>query len=515
MRTLYYNGNIYTMKEQDEKVDAILVEDGYVKSVGDFETLKDEAEQTIDLNGRTMLPAFTDVHLHMVMLGKMLDTLSLEGMTEVEEVKSAIKNNTGVLAWDFIHGYNEKHLPNEYKISIQELDEITDKPTVVARIDYHAGVVNSQALEAAGIDKNTPDPEGGYYERDENGELTGWVYDSAFSFLRAKSVTDTTDSIKVNLERVIDHLTSHGFASVHTEDMAYYNNYKTVLDAFYQTIPDNKKFRVNLLRHEEVYEEMKQANLEERAEWIHFGAMKIFQDGTFGSKTALMNEPYVGTDNTGLQIHTQENLEKLVQRARKYDDEIAVHFIGDKAAEMVLTAIEKYPVAAGKHDRMIHCSVLSEDILERMSKLPVICDIQPPFLTSDLPWAAEILGEERAKYLYIFKTMQDRGLHLGASSDAPIESIDPLKGLHVLTTRRDGDVVYNPEERLSRFNAVALYTKNAAKIVHKEHVQGIIEAGYYADFAIFDQDIMTVEDDALLEISCVETIIDGTTVFKK
>src|SRR5699024_1666682 len=151
-----------------------------------------------------------------------------------------------------------------------------------------------------------------------------------------------------------------------------------------------------------------------------------------------------------------------------------VHFIGDKAAEMVLTAIEKYPVAAGKHDRMIHCSVLSEDILDRMAKLPVICDIQPPFLTSDLPWAAEILGKERAKYLYIFKTMIDRGLHLGASSDAPIESVDPLKGLHILTTRSDGGVVYNPEERLTRFNAVELYTKNAAKIVHKEHIQGII-----------------------------------------
>lgn len=515
MRTLYFNGNIYTMNKADEKVEAVLVEDGYIKAVGDISTLESEAEEMIDLQGRTMLPAFTDVHLHMVMLGKMLDTLSLEGMTEVETVKNAIKDNQGMLAWDFIHGYNEKHLPNEYKISRHELDELTDKPTVVARIDYHAGVVNTKALEAAGIDKNTPDPEGGYYERDENGELTGWVYDSAFSYLRAKSVTDTTESIKVNLEKVIDHLTSHGFSSVHTEDMAYYNDFNTVLAAFYQTIPENRKFRVNLLRHEEVYEEMKRANLKEVDEWIHFGAMKIFQDGTFGSETALMNEPYVGTDNTGLQIHTQEKLEKLVQTARKYDDEIAVHFIGDKAAEMVLTAIEKYPVASGKHDRMIHCSVLSEDILERMTKLPIICDIQPPFLTSDMPWAAEILGEERAKYLYIFKTMQERGLHLGASSDAPIESIDPLKGIHILTTRRDGDAVYNEAERLSRFNAIELYTKNAAKIVHKEHIQGVISENYYADFAIFDKDIMTVEDDVLLETNCVETIIDGTTVFKK
>lgn len=515
MRTLYFNGNIYTMKEVGDRVESVLVEDGYVKATGDYATLKAEADETVDLQGRTMLPAFTDVHLHMVMLGKMLEMLSLEGMTDVDVLKEAIKNNKGTLAWDFIHGYNEKHLPNEYKISRQELDEITDKPTVVARIDYHAGVVNTKAFEAAGIDRNTPDPEGGYYERDADGELTGWVYDSAFSHLRAKSVTDTTDSIKVNLERVVDHLTSYGFASAHTEDMAYYNDYQIVLDAYKQTIPENRKFRVNLLRHEEVYNEMKEASLSEVDEWIHFGAMKIFQDGTFGSETALMNEPYVGTDNTGLQIHTQENLEKLVQQARKYDDEIAVHFIGDKAAEMVLTAIEKYPVAEGKRDRMIHCSVLSEDILNRMEKLPIICDIQPPFLTSDMPWAAEILGEERAKYLYVFKTMQDRGLILGGSSDAPIESVDPLKGLHILTTRRDGDVVYNESERLSRFDAITCYTKNAAKIVHKEHVQGMIAENYYADFAIFDKDIMTIEDDALLETNCVETIVDGTTVFKK
>lgn len=503
------------MKDREDKVEAVLVENGYIKSVGDYETLKSEATEAVDLEGRTMLPAFTDVHLHLVMFGKMLTSLTLTGITDIDEVKAAIKNHETTLEWDLIHGYNEKHLPGEYKMSRQELDALTDKPTVIARIDYHAGLVNSLAFEAAGIDKNTPDPEGGYYERDENGELTGWAYDTAFSVLRAKSVTDTTASIKVNLERVIDHMTSYGFASAHSEDMAYYGDYKIALDAYYETIPENRKFRVNLLRHEMVYEDMKKADLKEVDEWIHFGAMKIFQDGTFGSETALMNEPFVGTDNTGLQIHTQENLEKLVQRARKYDDEVGVHLIGDKATEMVLTAIEKYPVAEGKHDRLIHVSVLSEDILEKMAKLPVVCDIQPPFLTSDMPWAAEILGEERAKYLYVFKTMQDKGLLLGGSSDAPIEPVDPLKAVHTLTTRRDGGAVYNEAERLSRFDALKTYTTNAAQIVHKGHVQGLIEPNYYADFAIFDKDIMTIDDDALLDTVCVETIIDGSTVFSK
>lgn len=515
MATLYFNGNIYTMKDSNDKAEAVLVEDGYVKAVGDYNSLKGEATEEVDLKGRTMLPAFTDVHLHLVMFGKMLTSLTLTGITDIDEVKQAIKNHNTTLEWDLIHGYNEKHLPNEYKMSRQELDELTDKPTVIARIDYHAGLANTQALEAAGIDKNTPDPEGGYYEKDENGELTGWAYDTAFSYLRAKSVTDTTESIKVNLENVIDHMTSYGFASAHSEDMAYYGDYKIALDAYYETIPKNRKFRVNLLRHEMVYEAMKEANLKEVDEWIHFGAMKIFQDGTLGSATSLMNEPFIGTDNTGLQIHTQENLEKLVKRARKYDDEIGVHLIGDKATEMVLTAIEKYPVAEGKHDRLIHVSVLSEDIINRMSKLPVVCDIQPPFLTSDMPWAAEILGEERAKYLYVFKTLQDRGLILGGSSDAPIEPVDPLKSIHTLVARRDGDAVYNEAECLSRFDAVKTYTTNAAKIVHKEHVQGLIAPEYYADFAIFDKDIMTIEDDALLETTCVETIIDGTTVFAK
>ncbi len=515
MSTLYFNGNIYTMKDREDKVEAVLVENGYVKAVGDYKTLKSEATETVDLQGRTMLPAFTDVHLHMTMFGKMLASLTLTGITDVEEVKAAIKNHNTDLEWDLIHGYNEKHLPGEYKMSREELDELTDKPTVIARIDYHAGLANTKAFEEAGIDKNTPDPEGGYYERDDKGELTGWAYDKAFGALRARSVTDTTDSIKVNLERVIDHLTSYGFSSAHTEDMAYYGDYKLALDAFYQTIPENRKFRVNLLRHELVYEAMKEAELEEVDEWIHFGAMKIFQDGTFGSETALMNEPYVGTDNTGLQIHTQEKLEEIVQRARKHDDEIGVHLIGDKATEMVLTAIEKYPVAEGKHDRLIHVSVLSEDILDRMSKLPVVCDIQPKFLTSDMPWAGEILGEERAKYIYVFKTLQDRGIILGGSSDAPIEPVDPLEAVHILTTRRDGDVVYNEAERLSRFDAIKTYTTNAAKIVHKEHVQGLIQPNYYADFAIFDKDIMTIEDDELLETQCLETIIDGTTVFSK
>ena len=204
----------------------------------------------------------------------------------------------------------------------------------------------------------------------------------------------------------------------------------------------------------------------------------------------------------------------MVKNARSNDHAIAVHMIGDQAIEMVLDAIEKYPVAKGKHDRLIHISLLRPDLIERMSKLPVVCDVQPTFLTSDMPWVEEYIGSNRAKYLYPFKTLLDKGLILGGSSDAPIEKVNPFLGIHALITRQDGGTVYNPNEVVERFEAFKMYTSEAAKIVYREDVQGQIKEGYFADFIVLDRDVMKVEANELKETKVLKTIIDGETVFE-
>ena len=515
MSTLYYNGTIYTMTEEMSTVSAVLIHNGMIEKTGSYEELEVLADEFIDLDGKTMMPALTDVHQHLVMIGKKLELLALDDVTDIDEMKQQVKAFRTNRTWNNILGYDENNFENQYKISIRELDELTDKPTLITRICSHAGVVNSAAFEALNITKETENPEGGYFERDEDGELTGWVYDKAFEEMRAATVEDTTESLGEDIARGVKYLQSLGIANAHTEDLAYYGDFNIPLDAYLNTLgKDALKFRVNLLTHEQVYEDVVKADKTYKQNFVERDAMKIFADGAFGAKTALVSEPYVDSTNKGLQIHTADKLEEMVQTARANNDAVAVHMIGDRAIEMVLDAIEKYPVPQGKHDRLIHISLLRPDLIERIANLPVVCDIQPTFLISDMPWVAEYIGEERSKYLYPFKTLLDKGVIMGGSSDAPIEKVNPFLGIHALMTREEDGTVYNPAEIISRFDAFKMYTVEAAKIVYRENIQGKIEAGYFADFIVLDRDVMTVSPDELKETKVLKTIIDGDIVFE-
>lgn len=515
MADLYFNGKIYTMTGEDETVQAVLVEDKRVKQVGTYEDLKEQADHFIDLEGRTMMPALTDVHQHLIMIGKKLASLALDDITDVNEMKDKVLDFNTDHQWNNILGYDENNFEDQFKIKIDELDQLTSKPTLITRICSHAGVVNSSGFEKAGVTNDVEDPEGGYFERDEDGKLTGWVYDKAFEMMRAATVDDTVESISKDITRAVKYMQSLGIANVHTEDLAYYGDFNVPLDGYLSTIgEEDLKFRVNLLTHEQVYDDVVQADKEYKPNYVERDAMKIFADGAFGAQTALVSEPYEHSDNQGLQIHTVENLEAMVQNARSNGDAIAVHMIGDQAIEMVLDTIEKYPVPEGKHDRLIHISLLRPDLIERMAKLPVVCDIQPTFLTSDMPWVEEYIGSSRAEYLYPFKTLLDKGLILGGSSDAPIEKVNPFLGIHALITRQKDGTVYNPSEVVSRYDAFKMYTTEAAKIVYREDIQGQIKAGYFADFIVLDRDVMKVEADELQETKVLKTIIDGDTVFE-
>lgn len=515
MADLYFNGTIYTMTGENEVVEAVLVENKTVKAVGTYEELKGQADHHIDLQGQTMMPALTDVHQHLIMIGKKLASLALDDVTDIEEMKEKVGAFDSNHKWNNILGYDENNFDNQYKIQIDELDQLTEKPTLITRICSHAGVVNSKAFEALGITKDTENPEGGYFEKDDNGELTGWVYDKAFEEMRAATVDDTVESISEDITRAVKYMHSLGIAGSHTEDLAYYGNFNVPLDAYLQTLGENElKFRANLLTHEQVYEEVVKANKTYKPNYVERDAMKIFADGAFGAQTALVSEPYQNSDEQGLQIHSREKLEDMVKTARQNEDAIAVHMIGDQAIEMVLDTIEKYPVVDGKHDRLIHVSLLRPDLIERMAKLPVICDIQPTFLTSDMPWVENYIGEARAKYLYPFKTLIDKGLVLGGSSDAPIEKVNPFLGIHALITREKDGVVYNPNEIVDRFDAFRMYTTEAAKIVYREDVQGQIREGFFADFIVLDRDVMTIDPDEILETKVQKTIVDGEVVFE-
>ena len=522
MKTLWYGGTIYTMEQEGEKVEALLVEDGKITTIGTEHELRQIADSEIDLNGSVLYPGFVDSHMHMIGHGENLGRLDLSDVTSSEEMKARLIEAVAIHPsgeWFIGEGWNENNFVDKKIFSRYELDEISQSPMLLKRICRHAMIVNSKALELAGITKDTPDPDGGVIIRDEHGVPTGQLMDEAMELVNRVLPDYTEEYLVRSLERAVDDLVARGITGAHTEDMGYYGHYSKPLSAFKKVIGKHRKFRAHLLRHHTVFEEMVKDGASYDEPWIEPGPMKIFADGSLGGRTALLSKPYHDDPSTkGVAIHADEELHRLVAIARKHGEAVAIHMIGDLAVEKALDAIEAYPAPEGKRDRLIHVCILREELVERMEKLPVELDLQPSFVTSDFPWAAERLGPDRLNWAYAWKKLLERGLLCSGGSDSPIEEVDPLLGMYAAVTRRlpgETHEGYLPEEKLSRFEAIRLYTVGSAEAICKEDSRGLVKEGFDADFTILDRDLFEGEPETFVEAQVKMTVIDGDVVYKK
>ncbi|MGE6488096.1 amidohydrolase [Paenisporosarcina sp. NPDC076898] len=517
----FHHATFYTMKDSHHTVEAVLVENGKIVETGYFEELEKRADTCVDLAGAFVYPGFVDSHIHMIGHGDKLRYIDLSKYMSPSEMVSDLKNllsDHPKDEWFIAEGWNENNFENKKILSRYELDDLSTSPVVLKRICRHAMIVNSAALEKAGITKDTPDPEDGVIIRDEHGEPTGYLLDGAMAFVEKQIPEVSVAQLVTSLETSLTDLISRGFTGVHTEDMSYYGDYTRPLEAFKTVIGNDRKFRVNLLRHHTVFEKMMdEATYEEP--WIEPGAMKIFIDGALGGRTALLSEPYADdTSTSGVSIHSQDELDALVSKARSFDEAVAVHAIGDMGMDMIVSAIEKHPAPKGKRDRLIHANVLREDLVERIEKLDIVLDIQPSFVPSDFPWVQERLGEKRLDWAYAWNKLLKRGIKCSGGSDSPIEEVDPRLGLYAAIARKKPGEIhggYQPEEKLSRYDAVALYTIGSAWAIGKEKERGYIQENFDADFTVFDRDLFDGPDEQVLEAQVVKTIIAGEIVFEK
>lgn len=528
MKKLFKNGTIYTMVNPDDTYKGVIVNQNKIEKVlnqDDLNRIDEKEYKVIDLNGETMFPGFVETHIHVMGTGVWLSSVILNGETNIEEIKNKIKLKAKELAegeWLVAEGYDE-NLLDGIRLNKHDLDELCkDNPVIVKRVCRHAAIVNSKALELLNVVHHIQNPEGGSYEK-VNGELTGWIYDTAMEPFEELSMNEDEQSLTRHLTNAVDYLYQFGVTGAHTEDLGYYNDYKDVLNAYKRVIGDKqqqKPFKVRLLRHFSVYEQMIQDGATFVENWLEPDAMKFYADGAFGGSTALMKEPYTNDpsgENYGLAIYTPEALDEKVKLARKHNGAIAVHMIGDRACEMVLDAIENNPVPKGLRDRLIHISTLNEELLERVSKLPVICDVQPQFITSDFPWVEDKVGSERARYLYPFKSMLERNIIIGGGSDAPIEIPNPILGIHAAVNRQSygQDGAYFIEEALSVFDAIGLYTTQASKIAQTTERTGLIKAGYEADFTVLNKNPFEIDKKELATIQATKTVVNGKIVYER
>ncbi|KFN01455.1 amidohydrolase [Bacillus clarus] len=519
MGEIWHGGTIYTLREGNETAPAVYVENGIIADIGNKEELEGRysTEKLYDLEGRTMIPGLVDSHMHLIGHGERLLRLDLSLCTSYKEVLTLVKERVEEApkgSWVIGEGWNENNFTDTKHVHVRDLDVISkEHPILLKRVCRHVTWVNSYILEKANITVEMKDPKGGKIGRDSSNDLTGLLYEQGQELIKHVQPEIDESYLQRALKTAIKDCWQYGLVGGHTEDLNYYGGFRKTYNAFSYVIKE-MPFKAHLLVHHEVADERKEY---ENEHYIEFGAMKIFSDGSFGGRTALLSEPYEDAKETnGVAIFSREELAELVKKARDLHMPVAIHTIGDLSLEYVIDALELYPPAEGLRDRIIHCQLAREELIERMKNLQAIIDIQPIFVSSDFPSVVGKLGEHRLRYAYAWKTLLGAGLHCNGGSDAPIEQVNPFLGIYSAVTRRsfiDG-VCYMPEERLNVFEAVSLFTTGSAYAIGKEGKRGKIAKGYEADFTILDRNIFEIEVEEIKEVQAEATVVDGRIVYQ-
>lgn len=531
MRKIYVNGVIYTFNKIQPIVSAVVTENGIFIDMGESKQMlnfwKDSDTEVIDLQGKTVTPGLTDSHLHLAGIAESFVTLDLTGTNTKQEMLEKIEEKAKSLPpeeW-IIGGNWDENLFTEGKIpSISELDHVApDNPLLLTRICRHAAVTNSKALEIANYHPDMAVPKGGTIVLDETTKQpTGLLLESAKELIAQhipkRSFADWSNALRKSIQFTI----KQGITSAHTNDPFALGGLEQTYQIYDQLL--NKEqlgLRTNLLINHEFLDDLRANKMYAGYgnDTLQIGAIKIFADGAFGRRTALLSEAYTDDpDNYGTAMYSEEELTNIIRKARELHFPVAVHTIGDQAVENVLNALDKFPTVSYR-DRIIHVQVLRKELIDRLRHPSRIVDIQPRFLASDFPWVQDRLGTERIQTSYAWKSLLQAGVICAGGSDAPIEPVNPLLGIHAAVTRKTpGDTHggYNIEEKLSMTEAFQLFTEYGAYPTNEETKKGTIGRGKFADMTVFSHHPFEMENpDDLLKTEVDMTVIGGEIKYRK
>ncbi len=377
-------------------------------------------------------------------------------------------------------------------------------------------MANSEAFRRAGITDSVSDSKDGAYGRDAGGRLNGWIYEEASVPFQSVLPQPDYAAKKEAVRRACQDALSLGLTAAHTEDLRFLGSVETMLRIHRELQEEGLAFRTHQLLFHTFLREAQERGLRagDGDAWCRIGAVKLFADGAIGGRTALLKEPYSDAPHTrGTAIHSEEELHAIVFRAREAGYPVAVHAIGDAAAELLADVLERHPLPGGSllPDRYIHAQVLREETLTRLARLPLAADIQPRFVPSDFPWVLDRVGPGRTGGLYAWRTLLRAGVACAGGSDAPIEPLDPFLGIHAVVTRRKPEEVhegYLPSEKLTLGEAVRLFTEGSALAAGEADLRGGIGAGKAADFTVVDRPLEG-DPDELLKVKVRMTVVNG------
>lgn len=533
-----YNANVVTMDPAMPLAQAVAVRGDRILAVGssgEIRALADEHTEQQNLYGRTLVPGLIDAHVHFLGIGMRLLRIDASRARSRAAVVQMVADRVATARpgdWITGRGWDQTRWPDTAFPSAADLDAVApDNPVYLSRVDGHAGWANSAALELAGISAETPDPSGGRILRDARGNPTGTLIDNAFRMVTRliPPPTDEERTLAVNL--AIQEALSRGVTSVHET-----GGFRRDID-LYRTLMADGHFDLRIFEflrwpldegtQPHGYEDLDVWLADGRQDGLYdnrltIGGIKMSIDGALGSRGAALLEPYADDpDNRGVLRLGEDEVYATIVRGLRAGFQVTTHAIGDAANRLVLDAMERAIAATGAKDhrmRIEHAQILAPEDLPRFAQLGITPSMQPTHCTSDMRWAETRLGPERVRYAYAWKSLLDTGVRIAGGSDAPVEAIDPLAGFHAAVTRQDADGWpeggWHPEQRVSREQALRMFTSDAAWSVFEEKLKGSLTPGKLADMVVLSQDIMRVPDDRLLDTQVLITWLGGRIVYR-
>ncbi|USG68177.1 amidohydrolase [Brevibacillus ruminantium] len=524
-KTIYTNGKIYTLDAENPIVEAVVVEDGRIIDLGSNSDMTLQwarvGTKITDLEGMMVTPGLIDSHLHLSGIANQYLDLDLAGVRSKHEMLEKVREKANTIppgTWLIGMGWDENLFDDLTVPTIEELDQVAPHcPVYLKRTCHHAFLVNSKALEYSQYHPEIEVPSGGTVVLDaRTNKPTGLLLESASQLITRHIPERSYDEFKYGLRQAMRHAVKRGITSVHTNDPLYLGGFDQTYQLYHELLNEEQNgLRCNLLIDYPFLKRLKERGMYAGYgnDTLQIGAIKIFADGAFGRRTALLSEAYHDApEQYGDAIHEQAALFEIMKEARELAMPIAVHTIGDKALENVLDILDQFP-NVGYRDRLIHVSLVREDLVGRLAQPGRVADVQPRFIVGDYPWVKERLGEKREKHLYAWNSLLSAGVMCAGGSDAPVEPIDPLLGIHAALTRRapgDTHEGWNPQEKIGMLEALRLFTIGGAYATNEEQKKGTITRGKLADMTVYSKNLFAIEHvDELLQTDIEMTIING------
>lgn len=538
-------GKIYTMSPSQPEVEAVAVVGTKIVFAGSQKEAmeyKGDNTQLVDLQGKTMTPGLIEGHGHMMGLGYGELNLNLSDVKSydelVERVRIAVsKSQPG--QWIVGRGWHQDKWdtkPSKMFKGFQthhQLSEVSpDNPVFLSHASGHAAFANAKAMQIAGVNQLSIEKlekdlgEGGEIIRDNLGNPTG-IFNERAQGLIAKYIPDNTEESDAQaLTLAMDACVRNGITSFHDAGTAREN-----IELFRKFKSEGKlKSRIYVMitgrDRDLVHEWLKKGPEIDSTAWLTIRSIKLNCDGALGSRGAWLLEPYTDRhDFSGMPTLSMDTVLKTSQDALKTGFQVCSHAIGDRANREILdryeAAIKENPSKATDHRfRIEHAQHLHPSDIPRFAALGVIPSMEAIHMSSDRPWAIDRLGEQRIKEgAYMWQTLLKSGAKIVNGTDVPVEPIDPIACFYASVTRKtlagDPPSGYEPEEKMTREQALRSYTLDAAYGAFQENIKGSIEPGKLADFTVFSQDLMTVPEDEILKTKISMTIVDGKVVYEQ